>query len=161
MDLYGGYKGSVNDSLSYDVGALQYWYPTNNYSKVGANANTTELYAAITAGPVTAKYSHAVTNLFGFTNSKNSGYLDISATFDLGSGMSIVPHIGSQTVKNNAGSYTDYSLAFNKDFDGLVLSATLLGTNWKSKYGSDLTLPGSGSKNLSGNTVVLGLKKNF
>jgi hypothetical protein len=37
----------------------------------------------------------------------------------------------------------------------------LLGTNWKNKYGSNFTLPGSGDKNLAGNTVVLGIKKNF
>ena len=161
VDLYGGYKGSINETVSYDIGGLQYWYPTNNFSNVAANANTFELYAAVTVGPVTAKYSNAMTNLFGYTNSKNSGYLDVSATFDLGDGMSVVPHIGSQTVKNNNGSYTDYSLAFNKDFDGLVLSATLLGTNWKSKWGSAYTLPGSGSKDLGGTTVVVGLKKNF
>ncbi|MBK6648364.1 MAG: hypothetical protein IPG42_00775 [Betaproteobacteria bacterium] len=161
VDIYGGYKGSISETVSYDVGGLQYWYPTNNFSNVAANANTFELYAALTAGPVTAKYSHALTNLFGYTNSKNSGYLDISATFDLGNGFSVVPHIGSQTVKNNNGSYTDYSVAVNKDIDGLVLSATLLGTNWKSKYGSNFTLPGSGDKNLAGSTVVLGIKKNF
>ena len=161
VDLYGGYKGAVNDTVSYDVGALQYWYPTNNYANVSANANTTELYAAVTVGPVTAKYSHAVSNLFGWADSKNSNYLDLSATFDLGNGWSVVPHLGKQTVKNNNGSYTDYSVAVNKDIDGLVLSATLLGTNWKDKWGSSFTLPGSGSKDLAGNTVVLGIKKNF
>jgi uncharacterized protein (TIGR02001 family) len=161
VDLYGGYKGSITDTVSYDVGGLQYWYPTNNFSNVSVNANTFELYGALTAGPVTAKYSRAMTNLFGYTNSKGSGYLDISATFDLGNGFSVVPHLGRQTVKNNNGAYTDYSLALNKDIDGLVLSATVLGTNWKNKYGTALTLPGSGGKDLAGNALVLGIKKNF
>jgi uncharacterized protein (TIGR02001 family) len=159
-DIYGGYKGAINETFSYDVGGLAYWYINNNYSKIGSNANTFELYGAVSAGPATVKYSHSLTDLFGTTNSKNSGYLDVSATFDLGNGFSIVPHIGRQVVKK-AFAYTDYSIAVNKDIDGLVLSATLLGTNIKSTYGSAYMLPGSGSKDLAGSTVVLGIKKNF
>ena len=159
-DIYGGYKGAINETFSYDVGGLQYWYINNNYKNIGSNANTFELYGALTAGPATVKYSHSLTDLFGSINSKNSGYLDASATFDLGNGFSVVPHIGRQVVKR-AFAYTDYSIALNKDIDGLVLSATLLGTNIKSKYGTAYTLPGSGSKDLAGTTVVLGIKKNF
>jgi uncharacterized protein (TIGR02001 family) len=160
VDIYGGYKGAINDTVSYDVGGLQYWYVNNNYSKLGSNANTTELYGALTAGPVTAKYSHSLTDLFGSVNSKGSGYLDLSATFDLGNGFSVVPHIGRQVVKR-AFNYTDYSVALNKDIDGLVLSATVLGTNIKSKYGTAYMLPGTGSKDLAGAALVLGIKKNF
>ncbi len=159
-DIYGGYKGTINDTFSYDVGGLQYWYINNNYKNIASNANTFELYGALTAGPVTVKYSQSLTDLFGTTNSKGSGYLDLSATFDLGNGFSVVPHIGRQTIKN-FGNYTDYSVALNKDIDGLVLSATFVGTNWKNKFGSAYVLPGSGSKDLAGNTVVLGIKKNF
>lgn len=159
-DIYGGYKGTINETFSYDVGGLQYWFINNNYKNIGTNANTFELYGALTAGPATVKYSHSLTELFGSINSKNSGYLDASATFDLGNGFSVVPHIGRQVVKR-AFAYTDYSIAVNKDIDGLVLSATLLGTNIKSKYGTAYTLPGSGSKDLAGTTVVLGIKKNF
>jgi uncharacterized protein (TIGR02001 family) len=161
MDIYGGYKGAINDSLSFDVGGLQYWYVNNNLKNAGfSNANTFELYGALSAGPATLKYSHSMTDLFGSVNSKGSGYLDASATFDLGNGFSVVPHIGRQVVKR-AFAYTDYSVALNKDIDGLVLSATLVGTNIKSKYGMAYTLPGSGSKDLAGTTVVLGIKKNF
>jgi uncharacterized protein (TIGR02001 family) len=162
IDLYGGYKGAITDTVSFDVGGLQYWYASNNLGNTAgfANANTFELYGALSFGPVTAKYSQSTTNLFGTPNSKNSGYFDLSATFDLGNGFSIVPHIGNQRIKNFT-SYTDYSVALNKDFDGLVLSATVVGTNWSSKQGFDYTLPGTGSKNLAGSTLVLGLKKNF
>ena len=162
VDLYGGHKGSLNDAVSYDVGALQYWYVGNNMKNLAGfvNANTLELYGALSAGPVTAKYSQSTTNLFGVPNSKNSSYLDISATFDLGNGFSVVPHIGSQKIKN-FGTYTDYSVTVNKDIDGLVLSAALIGTNWKSKFGSAYTLPGSGGKDLGKANLVVGVKKNF
>ena len=49
----------------------------------------------------------------------------------------------------------------NKDIDGLVLSAALIGTNWKSKFGSAYTLPGSGGKDLGKANLVVGVKKNF
>jgi uncharacterized protein (TIGR02001 family) len=72
-----------------------------------------------------------VTNLFGFDDSKNSGYLDASATFDLGSGWSVVPHVGHQKVKNlSAASYTDYSVTLGKDFGGgFSASAAVVGTD--------------------------------
>ncbi|NBQ89082.1 MAG: hypothetical protein EBU07_16785 [Betaproteobacteria bacterium] len=158
VDIYGGYKGSISDSLSYDVGALQYWYTGNTLGKASgfANANTLEVYGALTSGIFTAKYSHSLTNLFGTVNSKGSTYLDLSATIDLGNGMSLVPHIGHQNIKNFT-SYSDYSLTLAKDIDGLVLSAALIGTSKKNFF----TLPGSGGKDLGGTTLVLGVKKNF
>jgi uncharacterized protein (TIGR02001 family) len=165
VDLYGGYKGEFGKAVAYDVGALQYWYVGNTLKNASANADTLELYGAVTLGGIaTAKYSHSLTNLFGAAapgvNSKNSGYLDLSATFDLGNGWSIVPHVGHQNIKNFT-SYKDYSLTVNKDFDGLVLSAALVGTNWKSKQGSAYTLPGSGTKDLGKDGIVLSIKKNF
>lgn len=157
IDVYGGYKGSVS-SVNYDVGLLQYWYPGNKYANIvgGANANTTELYGALTIGPVTAKYSHSLSNTFGFANSKGSGYFDLSANFDLGSGWSIVPHIGHQKIKNTAAaSYTDYSLTVNKDFgNGFVGSLGYIDTDTKFY----LTSKG---KDRGNGTLVLGAKYNF
>jgi uncharacterized protein (TIGR02001 family) len=161
IDVYGGYKGSFNDQISYDVGGLQYWYAGNSYANLtGTNANTFELYGALTFGPVTAKYSHSLTDLFGTPDSKGSTYFDLSATFDLGNGFSLVPHIGAQKIKHFT-TYTDYSLTVNKDIDGLVLSAAVVGTNWEHKLGFPYTLPATGSRDLAGTGLVLGLKKNF
>ena len=161
VDLYGGYKGSITDTFSFDVGGLQYWYPRNNLDDVtGENANTFEVYGAVTAGPATVKYSHALTHLFGTANSKNSGYLDLSATFDLGNGYSLVPHVGWQKIRN-FGTYMDYSLTAAKDFSGFVVSAGVVGTNWKSHFGFPATLPGSGTKDLGKAGLVVGVKKTF
>jgi uncharacterized protein (TIGR02001 family) len=168
IDLYGGYKGKVGE-LDYDVGALQYYYPGNKYSNIpgAANANTLELYGAITFGVVTAKYSHSLSNLFGFksatSNSKGSGYLDVSANFDLGSGWSVVPHVGHQTVRHFGDfSYTDYAVTVNKDIDGLVLSAAVIGTDAKKNIGgTSLAYPSPDNKNLGRTGLVLSIKKNF
>ena len=73
LDLYAGYKGSAGP-VGYDVGLLRYQYPR---ARLAVSPDTTELYGALTYGVFTAKYSHAVTNLFGFADSKGSGYLDL------------------------------------------------------------------------------------
>lgn len=161
LDVYGGYKGAINDTFSYDVGGLEYWYVNNTYKNItGTNANTFELYGALTAGPATLKYSHATTNLFGTPNSKGSGYLDLSASFDLGNGLSLVPHIGAQRIKN-LGTYHDASLTLAKDWEGTVLSAAVVTTDWSHKFGFNYTLPETGNKDLAGTNLVLGIKKNF
>ena len=156
LDFYGGYKGNAGD-LGYDLGVLRYQYPSHN---LAVSPNTTELYGALAFGPVTAKYSHAVTNTFGFASSKNSGYLDLSATFDLGKGFSIVPHIGHQRIAgagNGVFSYTDYALTLNYDFgNGLVASAAAIGTD--AKKTSYFTPAG---KATGRDGLVLGLKYNL
>jgi len=162
IDIYGGYKGALNDDVAFDIGGLQYWYSGNSLANVPGlvNANTFEVYGALSLGAFTVKLSNSTGNLFGAPNSKNSRYLDLSYTLDLGNGLTIVPHVGDQYVANNPASYIDYAIAINKDMDGTVWSATLLGTNFKSRHG-DYVLPGSGKKELSGSALVLGLKKNF
>lgn len=152
FDFYGGYKGTAG-AIGYDFGILTYQYPDHS---LAISPNTTEIYGAGTYGPVTLKYSHATTNLFGFADSKNSYYLDLSAFFDLGDGWSLTPHIGYQKVKNNsASSYTDYALTLGKDFGGgLSATAAIIGTD-------NDTYVGPGGKNLGNGTLVLGVKYAF
>jgi len=138
LDVYGGYKGSITDSLSYDVGAIAYMYPDNTAAKVAGykNADTTEVYVALTYSMVTAKYSYSTDNFIANANSTGAKYFEVAATFDLGGGYSIIPHVGRQTVPNqtnltgtrltDAADYTDYSLAVSKDF-GNGLSASITG----------------------------------
>ena len=151
-DVYGGYKAELAKGLTLDVGLLQYVYPGN---KLNPGANTFEVYGAATFGPVVAKYSRSTTNLFGFADSRGSGYLDVTAGLDLGDGLSLTPHVGHQSVRRNAGaSYTDYSLTLAKDFSGLVVSGAVIGTDAKGYLGPN-------GKDLGKTSFVLGLKKNF
>ena len=157
IDLYGGYKGEISKELTYDIGVLTYQYPSN---KLNPSANTTEIYGALTYGPATLKYSHAVTNTFANPDSKNSYYLDLSAGFDVGNGLTFTPHIGYQTIKGPAsdlGSYTDFSLTLSKDFSGLVVSGAIVGTDAdKSFYSSPVN-----GKELGKTSLVVGVKYNF
>ena len=155
IDLYGGFKGELAKDLAYDVGVLAYVYPSN---KLSPSANTTEIYGAVTFGPVTAKYSHAVTNTFANPKSKNSSYLDLSATFEVIDGWSLAPHIGYQKITgtfSRAASYTDYSLTLSKDFKGLVPSIAVVGTD------ADKGFYSFNGKKLGETALVLGLKYNF
>jgi uncharacterized protein (TIGR02001 family) len=47
VDLYGGKRGQITDAISYDVGGLYYWYPSND---LRPNANTFELYGQVGFG---------------------------------------------------------------------------------------------------------------
>jgi uncharacterized protein (TIGR02001 family) len=163
IDVYGGYKGEVMPGLGFDVGVLTYVYPSNDLKPItGADADTTEIYGALTYGPATLKYSHAVTDTFGNPDSKNSYYLDLSATFDLGGGLMFTPHVGYQKIKgpvSDDASYTDYALTLSKDFSGLVVSGAIVGTDAdKAFYRSP---PTQGNKKLGEPTLVLGVKYNF
>jgi len=156
VDLYGGYKGELATDLSFDVGIIGYIYPSNN---AATNANTTEIYAALTYGVVTAKYSRSVTNIVANANSSGSQYLELAATFDLGNGFSVTPHIGRQMIPNQttSGDYTDYSLTLGKDFgNGISASVSAVGTDAKDdfyKVGSVANLGKSG--------LFAGLKYSF
>jgi uncharacterized protein (TIGR02001 family) len=152
VDFYGGWKSEVAKGLTLDLGALTYQYPSND---LHPSANTTEIYGALTYDVVTAKYSHSLTNLFGFANSESSWYLEIAATFEGPYGVSITPHAGHQRVENlPAACYNDYSLTVSKDFSGLVPSLALVGTSTPNYLAPN-------GKDLGKSTLVVGVKYNF
>ena len=157
VDLFGGYKGAITKDLGFDLGVITYQYPGNT---AAVNANTTEVYGALSYGPVTAKYSQSTGNFVANANSSGSAYLEVAATFDLGNGFSLTPHAGRQTipnVSNSAGDYTDYALTLGKDFgNGLSASLAAMGTNADKVFYTD-----SKAKFLGDSAVVVGLKYSF
>lgn len=167
LDVYGGYKFDLAKDVAMDVGFLRYQYVGNNLEMTGgrsrlnySDANTNEVYAAITMGPVTAKYSYSLGDLFGYIDSKGSGYFDLSANFEVLPSWTVTPHFGRQTVTAatyNA-SYNDMSLSVTKDLGkGLSASLGYYGTTAeKSNYTS--TFDG---KYLGERGAVLGVKYTF
>lgn len=139
-DLYAGKRGQLTAGVSYDVGVLTYVYPSNGLAHVGglANANTTEVYGQLGYGPAYVKYSQSVTNLFGFVDSRNSGYLDLGANIEAGEGCTVNLHAGHQDVKHNgAASYSDWKIGATRDFGVVTGALAVIGTNaGKSAYAS-------------------------
>jgi uncharacterized protein (TIGR02001 family) len=154
-DVYGGKKGQITPDISYDVGGLYYWYPSN---KLGPNANTFELYGQLGYGPAYIKYSNSTTNLFGTPDSKHSGYLDIGANIDLASlspGLVLNLHAGRQSVRHNdAFSYNDYKVGLTKDLGVCSVSLAFI------KASTDAYVAPDG-KNLGRSTAVLSVSKTF
>lgn len=155
VDLYAGKRGVISSELSYDVGVLTYVYPSN---KLAVSANTTEVYGQLNYGPTYLKYSHSTTNLFGFTDSKNSGYLDLGANIEIDNGLVLNLHAGHQQVKNNHSySYTDWKIGVTKDFGILNASLNVIGTNAdRTAYASPVN-----GKFLGKTSIVAMLSKTF
>lgn len=157
LDLYGGYKGAISQDLAFDVGVIRYQYPGNT---AATNANTTEVYGALTYGVVTAKYSRSTSNFIANPSSSGSQYLEVAASFDLGNGFTLTPHIGRQTipnVANDAGDCTDYSLTLSKDFgNGLTATVAAIDTNAKDSFYKVAPFD-----NLGKAALVVGMKYSF
>lgn len=160
MDFYGGYKGSVG-GIGYDVGALYYYYPGT-----GANGSTkidnTEIYVGGTFGPASLKYYHAISDFFGIPDTKNSYYLDLAASMDLGSGFVLGAHVGYQKVKGlPSGAIDDnmdYKLGVTYDLSGWALGLAVVGNSEK-----EFAFTGvSGFTEAAGKTgVVVSVGKSF
>lgn len=143
MDFYGGYKFKAGD-IDMDLGGLLYAYPGN------ASGNTTELYGAATWGPLTAKYSHTVSqDYFGWAGAKggsglrgrNTGYLSFAVAQEVAPNTTLKASVGftrfaSDIKDTGVPNYMDYSVGGAYDFGGgLSLAAAIAGANKKSFFG--------------------------
>jgi uncharacterized protein (TIGR02001 family) len=127
LDVYGGYKGTIGKSdFGYDVGAIYYYYPGSKNPGV-TSADTAEIYGAVSWKWVTAKLSYAVTDYFGFVDSKGTYYADLSASYPIANtGVTLMAHVGIVKLSG--------------DFAPLVTNDSLFGyTDWK--IGASYALP--------------------
>ena len=141
-DIYGGYKFEVAKDLVIDLGVLRYEYPGDKVDGA-VSPNTTELYGALNYKFASLKYSQSTTNLFGFADSKKSGYLELNANLDVAEGLQLNLHVGKQTVKNvanDAADYTDYKVGLTKDFGFVAASLAYVGTSGNAKDAAEGTV---------------------
>jgi uncharacterized protein (TIGR02001 family) len=157
MDFYGGYKFPAGP-VGLDVGVLYYYYPG---SDLDGTIDNTELYVGASWKWLSAKYSHNVSDFFNAPDTKNSYYLDLAATFDLGNGWGMVGHVGRQKVKNiSAADYTDYKIGVTKDLGGWLLGAALVDTNADEAAYTFATATGD-AKFIGDSTIVFSVGKSF
>lgn len=131
MDFYGGFKGEIMTGLGFDLGAITYQYPGNS------DGETTELYAGLSYGPVSVKYSRTVSNDYFFYGSK-AGYLSLAYAQEIVKGVTLKASVGATQFSKSANQdFADYSVGAAYDLgDGFSLSGSLTGANKKSFYGS-------------------------
>jgi len=164
MDLYGGFKKGFGD-FTLDVGLLQYYYP-KAVTAVGAEKfDTLEGYIGLSWKWLSVKYSSTLTDYFGVNSnstgttngdSKGSGYLDISASYEVAPKLTLAAHYGMQTVKNyDALEYNDWKLGVTYDLNGWLLGAAYIDTD------ADETIYVLNGKEIGKSTVVLSIGKTF
>jgi uncharacterized protein (TIGR02001 family) len=138
MDFYGGYKGDLS-GIGYDVGLLQYYYPGSGASPL----NTTEIYGGLSYSIFSLKYSHTVSSkYFGIEEGQNTGYLDLSANYEIAKGLTLNAHVGYTKLPGDAkdlsglDDYVDYKLGATYDLgNGFSVSGAYVGANKKDVWG--------------------------
>ena len=138
IDLYGGYKFTSGD-WGFDLGALTYIYPS------AGKANTTELYAAASYGPITAKYSRTISRgYFGVGEATNdgrgTGYLNLAFATEVAPSVTFKASVGQTMFRKAVNSpanfdFTDYSIGAAYDLgDGLTLAGAFQGATNKDNW---------------------------
>lgn len=138
-DWYGGFKFELPAEFEADLGVLYYWYP-GTYPDGFKRPNTTELYAALSWKMLSAKYSHSVSDTFGFADSKNSYYVEgnlnwdvVEKVNDVVGKVTLFAHVGYQSFKNNGDfSYTDWKVGASTEIWGLTVGIFGTGTDAES-----------------------------
>jgi uncharacterized protein (TIGR02001 family) len=136
MDFYGGWKTTI-EGFGLDVGVIYYYYPGTGEYNPDFEPDNFEAYIGGSFGPVSLKYYYSFTDFFGLkgpgVDTDGSQYLDLSGTFDVGSGFAVVGHVGYQKVKNYTqlggidDTVWDYKLGGTWDIGG---SGWILGAFW-------------------------------
>jgi hypothetical protein len=121
IDAYGGYRGKFGESVSFDVGAIYYWYP----------------------GDYPSAFNEA--DLFGYSDSDGSGYLDLGANWGFADTWTLNLHAGKQWIESNEDfEYTDWKLGVTKAFaNGFSLAVAYTDTNadsalYTNPYGTEI-----------------------
>jgi uncharacterized protein (TIGR02001 family) len=166
MDFYGGFRKAFGD-FGIDVGLLQYYYP--GAENAGTKYDTLEAYIAGSWKWLTLKYSLTMTDWFGVksatSDSEGSGYLELNASYEIAPKLSLVAHLGQQTVSNFGNlDYTDYKIGLTYDLNGWLLGAAYIDTDADDPaYKSAASVVPTSTKveDIGKGTVVLSVTKTF
>jgi len=170
-DFYGGYSGSAG-TLGYSAIAYYYLYPGAEYKATATTYDYGELSLGMTYKMFYAKYNYTYTpEFFGITNARGTGYLDIGANVDLGSGTTLTLHAGNGRVAgtgNEVWDWVDYKIAVSKAYKGgWSTTAAFTKANGKTNIYDNYTLgiPNSAgvieTSNPGKGTLVLSITKTF
>lgn len=147
LDTYAGFRNTLQNEFSYDVGFIRYNYMGTYTPASGGyvKADTQEVYGGVGYKWLSAKYSYSLGQFLTVPEAKGTSYFEINASVPVGeSGYNVVAHAGKQTYKgafantlaqgNTSATYSDYKLGASKDFSGYVVALAYTKTNASSYY---------------------------
>ena len=169
LDTYFGFRNTLANDFSYDVGFIRYNYPGSYTPAAGTvKADTDEVYLAVGYQWISAKYSYGMGKFLTVPGASGTDYIEVNANVPLGdSGFTLGAHIGKQTYQGAAAdanalagldpSYSDYKLSVSKEFGGFTV--TLAYTDTNTRAGGFYTTPAG--KDLGRSTAVLSVTRAF
>lgn len=141
LDGWLGYRHSFASDWTFKGGLLRIQFPGRYVPQTPpvARPDTTEAFASLAWGNLSARLNYAVTDSFGTPDSRGSWYLDLSASLPLSDAWSADFHLGRKQSRghdpvtgtpHDRTSYTDYKAALTYVFEqGSSLTLAYTGTN--------------------------------
>ncbi|MBY6190661.1 TorF family putative porin [Microbulbifer agarilyticus] len=126
QDFYGGYAGETAGGVGYDVGYIYYAYHGSDQDE-----DYQEVYGSLSFGDASVGFAYSddywlQSGAFYYLNAGYSFSLANDISLDLSAGLNL---FDEEIFLNGSDSYIDYSVSVGKEFGGLALSASLVGTD--------------------------------
>lgn len=178
IDLYGGYRYSLNADSNVDAGLVTYWYPGAHYAANGSDIkyHTQDAKLGVNIGSFNAYGWVTLSRYwFGFAVAPDSGklvntrgtlYGEVNWNPELMPGLVLNLHAGKQNVRNMAAfNFVDLKAGLTKTVDTWAFSAAVVyNSGDASKNGTPLwtffNADGSG-KNVVQKRLLLTAARNF
>ncbi|MDG1732008.1 MAG: TorF family putative porin [Thalassotalea sp.] len=109
LDIYGGFAGEINESISFDVGFIYYAYP----DELSGDADFSEVYGSLSFGDLSVGV--AVLADGEGADAGDTVYVNADYTIALSNEAEIALHVGSYTGDWLADDVIDYSASISKD----------------------------------------------
>lgn len=191
LDLYGGYRNKLTDTINYDVGLIYYTYPGANWSDSvfnGFNAskslNTAEASLALNYKWLTFKTGTTLTDYFGWSTNNSpvhggfngdpgagvtgstrySSFVEFNAAYEVVPGWTLNGQMGRQMIRNSTGlDISYYKAGVTRAFaDGWSVSASYSATNEPAAYKRFLSLSnGTSSSDIARDKFFVSVNKAF
>ncbi|GAB2527946.1 TorF family putative porin [Microbulbifer agarilyticus] len=127
QDFYAGYAGETAGGVGYDVGYIFYAYHGGS-----SDEDYQEVYGSLSFGDASVGFAYSddywdETGAFYYLSAGYSFALPNDIALDLSAGLNLFDE--DDKFFADTDSYVDYSVSVSKDFSGLALSASLIGTD--------------------------------
>ncbi|MFV8784065.1 TorF family putative porin [Microbulbifer sp. SA54] len=136
QDFYGGYAGETAGGVGYDVGYIYYAYHGSDQDE-----DYQEIYGSLSFGDLSLGFAYSDDYWY---QAGEFYYLNAGYSFDLGNDIALGLSAGlnlfdEEIFLDGSDSYIDYNVSLSKEFGGLALSASLIGTDASKAecYGTD------------------------